>query len=212
MRTVMWSKAQCIITTGRYWHCRHFCCCCCRFAAISMYFIWWRRWKRFLEICYLWWNKFVLLVCLCSHSKWWLGLWCAVLFPFSVFWVAAIAAVTAAAAAAIAVLLFVVSLFAVVYFFSMCPPHSFDSVFGSQKINKTFSTVAQLNWQCFYFCICLSLLGLWQWWCVRLVMMVMVLLLLGATAPIYFHRVDKKKINTESFRRNEAKTKATPMK
>lgn len=64
-----------------------FCCCCrCRFTAISMYFIWWRRWKRFLEICYLWWNKFVLLVCLCSHSKWWLGLWCAVLFPiFSVY-------------------------------------------------------------------------------------------------------------------------------
>lgn len=40
----------------------------------SMYFIWWRRWKRFLEICYLWWNKFVLLVCLCSHSKWWQGI------------------------------------------------------------------------------------------------------------------------------------------
>lgn len=33
-----------------------------------MYFIWWRRWKRFLEICYLWWNKFVLLVCFASHS------------------------------------------------------------------------------------------------------------------------------------------------
>lgn len=32
-----------------------------------MYFIWWRRWKRFLEICYLWWNKFVLLVCFASH-------------------------------------------------------------------------------------------------------------------------------------------------
>lgn len=128
-------------------------CCYCRFTAISMYFIWWRRWKRFLEICYLWWNKFVLLVCLCSHSKWWLGLWCAVLFPFSVyFWVAA--------ALPLPMLLLLLLLPFCCTLLAFLPtlllfhaPASFilDSVFGSQNINKTFSTVAQLNGSAFIF-------------------------------------------------------------
>lgn len=128
------------ITTVRtiFWRCRHFCCCHCCFTAISMYFIWWRRWKRFLEICYLWWNKFVLLVCLCSHSKWWLGLWCAVLFPFSVLWVAAAATIAVAdvAVVVIAVLLYVVSFFAVACssLLSMRPPRSFSTRFLVHRI------------------------------------------------------------------------------
>lgn len=130
-----------------------------------MYFIWWRRWKRFLEICYLWWNKFVLLVCLCSHSKWWLSLWCAVLLPFSVFErLLILYTVAEAASIVISVVVVVVRFLCAHFAFSpalFCTvasfrcvhsfARSFDSVFGSQNINKTFSTVARLNGSAFIF-------------------------------------------------------------
>lgn len=114
----------------------------------SMYFIWWRRWKRFLEICYLWWNKFVLLVCLCSHSKWWQRIYLA----FSV---------CACVCARVCVCelcyfpcsgCFFTTIHNGIAFLSFALNScAFDSVFGSQNINKTFSTFCRLNGSAFIF-------------------------------------------------------------
>lgn len=100
----------------------------------SMYFIWWRRWKRFLEICYLWWNKFVLLVCLCSHSKWWNSGCVCVRAIFRMLRV-----------------LFSLATMASLSLVRSLNSCAFDSVFGSQNINKTFSTFCRLNGSAFIF-------------------------------------------------------------
>lgn len=98
-------------------------------------------------------------------------LWCAVLLPFSRIRVAA--NVTAVVVVALSSFrLFFVRFSAQWLRFVRSLTRSFDSVFGSQNINKTFSTVARLNGSAFIFIFVyrfrslarILLYNCW-WWC-----------------------------------------------